>query len=403
MATSNKPNSNQTKKKRLRPVKPEQLPSSKKKAGFFSNLVVNVLTLGGRLEMSSRQKSIVALLLAAVVVGTFYYGVIFGFDFTRGDDTTTPSSSVFLNDPGFQREIQQLEGVGDAINVESTVYTRIKFEELPVYPEGWVKRNFSSAEVRNALLSGPEADFDNDGLTNKAEFLYGSNPKEAYSLCDNNLDQTEEDCVNTDGENVAAGISPLTGFELEESREIILERQDSTLVGSIEDSFATAAEEGVDFPSLYQLSRLIDLTDEAQEFNVNIVNDTRETYVNYLQLRVESVRKVLRTDEVETQLASLIQIYNFSQVEDLEAEREVYDEIVRALENAAVPSAYETSHRALVMAFTKVQELIDHRIEGIQTNTLGDSDYQARSKELATEIVWGYRVYAEEIDNRELI
>jgi hypothetical protein len=274
---------------------------------------------------------------------------------------------------------------------------------LPVYPSAWVERNFNSSEIRNTLLSGPEADFDNDGLSNKAEFLYGSDPKDSSTLCRPEFDPSVPACNLTDKEQVDNNISPLTGFELTESRELIIERQDENFASSINDSFETAAREGVDFPSLYQLSQLIDLSSEAEALDINIVEDTRESYVIYLQVRIESVKKVISEDELGTELAGLIQIYNLTQVDELEKEAQRYREVVNTLKNADVPSAYEESHRALVVAFEKIIELIEHRKNGVETNTLEDSQYQEISKELAVEVVWGYRVFAEKLSQQDLI
>ncbi len=338
--------------------------------------------------LGPRQKVGVAIFLTIVIIGSLFYVVNFGNPFIssqRGE-----RNLLFATSPEFQRNLQELQNVGGTIDPENIIYTRIKFEELPVYPEAWVKRNFSPEEFRNVLISGPEADADNDGLTNKAEYLYGANPKNKFSLCGSSTGEGPR-CGLSDKQNVDAGISPLTGFALENDQEIVIQRQGENVLKTINNSFENASEEGVDFPGLYQESKLIDLNQEFSEIEVLTNADNRQNFLNYLKLRVEIIRSVLSDEEQENELSGLIRIYSFSKVEELEAEKTKYGNVVNRLKNTEAPESFSDIHRANIIIFSKIEDLIDHRIAGITNDQTSSLEYQALSKEKAVEIVWGYR------------
>jgi hypothetical protein len=338
--------------------------------------------------LGPKQKVAVALFMTIAIVGSLFYVVSFGNPFIKND---TPSNDLsFAKSPEFQRNLQKLQNLGDTVNPQNIIYTRIKFEDLPVYPEAWVKRNFSQEEMRNVLISGPEADADGDGLTNKAEYLYGSNPKNKYSLCGSSTASGPR-CSLTDKENVDAGISPLTGFSLENDREIVIQRQGEGVLRTINNSFENASSEGVDFPGLYQESKLIDLENEFKEITILTNQDNRQNFLNYLKLRIEIIRSVLSDEEQANELSGLIKIYSYSKIEELEAEKVKYTDVINRLKNTQTPESFGDIHRANIIIFTKIESLIEHRIEGIKNQQTGNLQFQAISKEIATEIVWGYR------------
>jgi hypothetical protein len=330
-----------------------------------------------------------AILLTILVVGGFIY-------FSRNDslnfskkDPEQVSTNALTESPEFQKNLNKLRNINSALTPESIVYDRIKYQDLPVYPEGWVERNFTATELRNSLVSGPSADPDSDGLNNKAEFLYGSDPKNKYSLCGTN--NGEAKCQKTDKENVDALISPLTGFAIEDNQDILVSKQNQVFLKSVQESFEASSKEGVDFTILYQESKLIDLSSELDQDSFVVVPDTRSSFTDYIDTRVNILDALLTEDETDNQLGSLLSVYKTSKVEDLKQIYDKYDKLNQDLLKVGVPETYKGSHKALLMLFRKLKTLVKHRQVGFENQTTSSADYLAKSKKLAVEVVWSYR------------
>lgn len=343
-------------------------------------------------------KIISAIACTVVVVGSIFYISRYGFTipFTSKDEKKEVSTNLSA-EAKFQ--INQLKQLTRQINPINTGYEKIKFEDLELYPKGWVKRNFTQSEIANALVSGPGADTDGDGLSNKSEFLFGSNPKNKYTLCGTNAGADK--CKLNDRENVNKNLSPLTGFKLEESREIYVNPQDKSVIQSIENSFDTASEEGVDFPTLYQKSLTVDLTKELESKSPISVEFNRQTALDYINTRVAFLQVFLGDGQNNNQLSSLFTIYKLSSVDELKTLKQKYVEQQNKVKNAAVPDVYVPSHKALMLMVDKLVELIDHRISGLENKNLAMPENMNKSQRLAIEIVWSYRKMSDLISQVE--
>jgi hypothetical protein len=69
-------------------------------------------------------------------------------------------------------------------------------EELVIHAEGdsfaaWQRAHFTAAELGQALVSGTDADPDNDGMSNQAEYIAGTGPKDAKSLLEIRMIQVD--------------------------------------------------------------------------------------------------------------------------------------------------------------------------------------------------------------------
>jgi Bacterial TSP3 repeat len=278
-------------------------------------------------------------------------------------------------------------------------YKRYTLGQLNIYPDAWVNRNFNPSERVNTLISSPESDPDGDGLTNKEEYFYGSNPKKSRSLCEGfstgqkPVPTSPFECdQRSDKQLVTDGLSPLSGLELEVASSFTVLNQDIGIINNLKESFEKAANEGVDFPVLYQESRLIDLSAQASSIKFTTVEDNAVSITNYRLARAEA----LQSFSGQGGLSDLSQIYQVTKIEQLENLKNQYATQYSTLEKMQVPKRYDQAHRAYMMIFAKLKELIGLRQQALKDNKLSDPEYQRQGKVKSVEVFWGYRRLQEE-------
>ncbi|MEM1312097.1 MAG: hypothetical protein AAGF07_01390 [Patescibacteria group bacterium] len=347
-------------------------------------------------RLSNSQKNILALSLTTLIVSGiglswFVYKNPNYIDSLLGRNDESENSSENRDRPALRKALANLDETLQKVSNDSVLYQTINFEELPVYPQTWVESHFDSNEINNALIGGESGDPDNDGLSNKQEYLYGSNPRNSDSLCDGKVDNVI--CFGrTDKENVDLGISPLTGLELDTPKRIKLKKQDFAVVDKLQSSFETASEEGVDFPSLYQLSRQIDLSDEFDKVQVLTIDTTAESILEYQQFRIEILGEFAEDNE----LTSFTRIYELSTEEEFDDYIQQYSDIQSRMGSTQVPSRYANAHKAYVMLFQKLVDLVQHRKSGVMAGVINE-EFREKSRKLSTEMVWSYRRLNEEL------
>ncbi len=303
------------------------------------------------------------------------------------------------NDLATQKALSNLTERLSKLNSGQDLYQIVKLADLPIYPDSWVARNFSPEEKNNTLLSGPLADFDGDGLSNKQEYFLGSNPKIKDTLCEarkDNLPVNKSSKIICDGLGsdkiyVDKGISPLTGFTLETPQQFKILKQDLAILQGVKTSFETASSEGVDFPVLYQLSKNIDLTSESDQIEVKTTTDTPENIINYRQVRLD----ILTQSIGENQFSGLSQVYQTNKIEQLEIIKEQYQKQLDKLKISPVPQKMIPTHKTYILITKKLQALVEFRIYGIKDKKLNDPEFTKLAKQKATEVVWGYRILSE--------
>lgn len=303
------------------------------------------------------------------------------------------------NDLATQKALLNLNERLAKLNSGQDLYQIVKLADLPIYPDSWVARNFLAEEKNNTLLSGPLADFDGDGLSNKQEYFLGSNPKLKDTLCEarkDNLPVNKSSKIICDGLGsdkiyVDKGISPLTGFTLETPQQFKILKQDLAILQGVKTSFETASSEGVDFPVLYQLSKNIDLTSESDQIEVKTTTDTPENIINYRQVRLD----ILTQSIGENQFSGLSQVYQTNKIEQLEIIKEQYQKQLDKLKISPVPQKMIPTHKTYILITKKLQALVEFRIYGIKDKKLNDPEFTKLAKQKATEVVWGYRILSE--------
>jgi hypothetical protein len=272
------------------------------------------------------------------------------------------------------------------VNTEKLIYDTINFRDLPVYPESWVAKYFTSAEKGNQLLAGQTADADGDGLTNKEEYFYASNPRQKDTLCEGKTDGQK--CTGkTDKQLVEENISPLTGLELVKYETLRIKKQDFAILDNIQNSFENAAKEGVDFPTLYQLSRATDLSDQFKALRVITQDDNRENLLNYLNLRVNLLQDLIAQDQVSL----FTEVYQSTRVEDIRKTRDKYQAKNDELRTTPTPKKFENIHRSYIFFFENIVDLLNFRAEGIEKKTLESAESKKTNQTKAVAVVWAYR------------
>lgn len=342
------------------------------------------------------QKGIVAVVLSVAVVS----GGAFGIQFATNEEFRNGVMGVARpsDDLGLSQDLEaelswrfdELQKTLRRVTPVDTVATTISFFDLPIYPESWVKAIFTFDEQQNQLVWGPDADPDGDGLSNKQEFLYGSDPKAKYTFC---INVSDPDCKNkTDKDLINEGISPLTGEEIYTPTEIFIQRQDYNIIYKIQDSFETASKEGVNFPELFQLSKTIDLTAEYDKVPVNLVEDNRDSFLTYNQFRITILEDFVQNGEVSGFLA----IYTAKTDTEINALVKKYQDQLKQLVETAAPKAYEGLHRAYIFLYQKLVKLVELRSKLI-TQIQATEEEKELSRKYAIEVVWAYRKINEEI------
>ncbi len=340
-------------------------------------------------NLSQNQKKILAFLVSFLVLGLFLFGYNWftnpGFKYNFIPDNRPDSSTKAGANANVKKATTDLTNVLSNVNPENLIYEKVKFKDLPIYPKAWVEKNFTPQEQLNALVSGPSGDADSDGLNNKQEYLYGSNPKNKDSLCNGKIDNNS--CFGrTDKQNIDMGISPLTGFELESPTEIKVKKQDLLVVDKLQDTFNTATKEGVDFVTLYQLSKTIDLSDKMNEIKVVEVQENTNSMIAYQEARVNLLKDSASDDD----FSNFVKLYQLSTLDELNKESQKYRDFKERLAVMPVPKRYVPSHKAYIMFFDKMIELTEHRKTELGKEKFSD-EFRNKSKTLATEAVWAYK------------
>jgi hypothetical protein len=345
-------------------------------------------------NLTNQQKNILAIGLTVLIVGFISFlslsvhikdgRFVFSMPFSSPKDKRseqTKRKSFDINDA-----ISKLESQISQTKPTEFVVESIRFEDLNIYPTSWVERNFTAEERRNVLISGPNADPDNDGLNNRMEYMYSSNPKNAYTLCGRNTEE-KENCDKTDKENIENQISPLTGLAIQEVRNIIITRQDRIIAEELNDSMFNASESGVDFPEIYQLSASIDLTEELQKIEFSTIPDTRETLLKYMELKTEFLQEFSENGII----FSFSEIYKLIDKDALKILKDNYQNLYDNFKSTPVPKSQADFQRAVLFSLKKAIELIDIRIKILEGEIEDSQEQVEKNKQKAIELVWGFR------------
>jgi hypothetical protein len=348
------------------------------------------------------QKILVATVATLLIFGIFLFGLnlVTNTEF-RNSLLSLPKALQFNSNSKkiVQDQIQELDGLINQYKNEADYYREYSINDLDIYPTAWVERNFSSLERQNQLISGPAADPDSDGLTNKQEYFIGSNPKKAFSLCDGfNIGDKPIPTApfSCDGRNdkalYEAGLSPLTGLDLDIVPKFKILNQDFSIINSLKESVETASREGVDLPELYQRSRLIDLASVMDSQPVTSVEDNATNILTYRDSRIGILQDFFKQDS----LTVVSQVYSITKAEQFDNVISQYQGQVDNLAKLATPKKYTTIQKANLLLFKKLIELYQLRKSYFVAKKSESQEFKDKSKEKSIEVIWAYRRLNEE-------
>lgn len=339
-------------------------------------------------NFSNLQKQIFALLIPTIIIGG-------GLGFYLWSNQSNlplnqPDPEVKTNEvvERGKKAVNALQGKIIKSNPDKLLYSEITLEELKIYPENWVKFNFAKNQRDNVLISGPEADLDLDGLVNAQEFLYGSNPNSKYTFCGD----VKPDCQFTDKQLLDAGRSPLTNLLLELPKKFRIKKVDEKIIASVKESIGQASSEGVDFPKLYEQARTLNLGEDLKKVDITTVKDTRDSYLNYIQKRLEILQENNQTEE----LTAFSSVYKLVDIKKLVGLEDSFKKIKTELKALAAPDSLADFHRTSIFVVDKTLVVVEHRKKIIETQTAEDKTMMEKSQKNGRELFWAYRKLAEE-------
>jgi hypothetical protein len=270
---------------------------------------------------------------------------------------------------------------------DKLVFEDISLDDLQVYPKSWVARNFTALQLENQLISGAEADPDKDGLSNRQEFLYGSNPLKASTYCSVEAATKDEKCPKNDKQMIDANYNPLTGLALEIKKKFKVKKIDKNIAESVETPLSVASDQGFDFPKLYEESRKIDLSKDFSEIKVLTQKDSGEGVLNYYKTRLDILKDFAQDDE----LSSFGSVYGVLEVQKLDSLLTKYKAIYDKLVATVTPELIADYHRANILVVQKLIKVIENR-KTILANDKTETQAEVEaSKELAKQMLWAYR------------
>ncbi|GAB4148721.1 MAG: hypothetical protein OHK0017_11720 [Patescibacteria group bacterium] len=268
---------------------------------------------------------------------------------------------------------------------DSVFYKKLSLEDLPIYPKGWVKGYFSEEEQANKNISGEKADPDNDGLSNKLELIYGSNPKKADTL----------GAGKKDKEYVDAGVNPLTGLSMDkQSYSFMLLQSDEAALKSINDSSEVLFNEGINLPKMYEEAANADFNTEVASINLTVAeNPNRNQILSYLQQRAQLAQDSFGISFTQD-LASIYKTVDKNELQKLE------DRVrgqLNAFQAMVVPASEVNNHKAAIYFNQQLIKILELRKEYTAPDSKFDQSYSDKNMELVKRLVWAFRVMSVEV------
>ena len=336
---------------------------------------------------SQSYKKILALIIALFIVGGSTIAYISFNKVKLGVTPATDSTASTELADNANIAVENLKKTVANASPDKLIFEEISLDDLQVYPKSWVIRNFTPAQTENQLISGPEADPDKDGLSNRQEFLYGSNPLKASTYCDVKSTVVDEKCPKNDKQMIEANLNPLTGLSLDIKKKFKVKKIDRNVAESVETPLSVASDQGFDFPQLYEESRKIDLSDEFSKIKVLTQKDSGDGVLNYYKTRLDILKDFAQDDE----LSSFGSVYGVLEVQKLDNLLTKYKVIYDKLVATITPELIADYHRANIMVVQKLVNVIESRKNILSKDKTETKQEIDASKELAKQMLWAYR------------
>ena len=322
------------------------------------------------------KKMLVAVILTVLFIGGLGFAYIW----------TNPSLKQSLFGPKYNNVVYNSNSVIlsqadlDLLNYNpvETLIKKKTVKELPIFPKSYQKQYFSDVEIKDSSLSGPQADFDKDGLTNKEEYIYASNPKNPDTL----------GAGGKDSEYVQAGKNPLSGLPLDNiDFAYYFVNSDLAILEETNNDLDVLEEEGIHIPVLYEQARTKDYSEDLKQISLNVIdNPNRDDSITYLNKRL----LLLKDTVASNYLDNLSKIYQTKDKDVIAKLKLDNTSRVVSLQSMAVPKQEADIHQSMIYFFQQIDKLIDLRGEVIEKG-LERKDYDTKQDEIILRSVWAYR------------
>lgn len=277
--------------------------------------------------------------------------------------------------PSLNQESSSSQYFEPALSLFNLSYVFIQYTDLPIYPEEFTKKYFTDEELSKPQLTGPEVDADGDGLLNRQEFLFNTNPKKANTFC--SLQPENTTCeTKTDGDRVASGKHPKNNADLPDNLQFLLEKKYTENIGSLRETIQYGLSIGSDFPSIYA-DGLMEKSDTwYKEFEQNMVV-LDKTY----KPLIEEENNLLN----ERELQFYVEIMNASKTDSLSDLTGKYQKRLAAIEETKAEDFQQKIQTVNIGIYSTAKQITQALVELKKQPT--DAQLQANVKKLFQKLI----------------
>jgi hypothetical protein len=280
---------------------------------------------------------------------------------------------------------------------EKIAYQKISLFEADFYPETWIKANFEESEIANPLISGPEADADEDGLSNKKEFILGSNPKNNQTFCS----IKENECEKTDQEIYNEGKNPLNNLDLKLDYVFVIQ---NSFVNkeNFETAYTNAYKE--DFKVLEVINTYEDKNQVVEEKTGLIEVKTEENQKESTYF--EQIKKLSQIYLDRETFGSFLYLYQSDSIEANKEKVKNLKLLKEELEAVLAPPSKINLHQYLILSIKNDIQILENRIYIKEPKVLdenADNDESLVAEEKASKKKENTNLFLENVFVRERI
>ncbi|MCL5436106.1 MAG: thrombospondin type 3 repeat-containing protein [Patescibacteria group bacterium] len=223
-----------------------------------------------------------------------------------------------------------------------------------VIPISWYQQYFSDETITRVSIAGAEADPDKDGLTNKQEYLFGTNPM---------VSDTDRDGLS-DGAEVAAGTDPTDSASPVTSA---VQSKPSPVDNFVEEVKNQLSAEGVD--SEAEMNNFLKLDQAAvlptiPDSDIKLVPDSDASLQEY-QLAVSKIINEFSSGGIDSAFG---QAFSADSLSDAKALSEKFASYLARLRELRVPkSSVETQKNTLIF-FGALKKIADEKLAMLENS-----------------------------------
>ena len=294
--------------------------------------------------------------------------------------------SIFWINDMFSDSIKkkQFENQQSSLDKEfNQKFTQVSLFTLPIYPDYWVQQNFNQFEIANPLLSGPEGDFDKDGLINKYEFIYFSDPKKANTLCDSDKSQYKYKCNQdlkdlNDKQKLDQSIHPATGAKILNDYTYVLKKEqlDPDYLTRV---FKFAKAEDLYFTQSEHQSSSVNYSPQIEGLSLN---QNSSFTASGIDKYYSQIKDILHEFLVMDNFSTFLSVYESNQIEDLNLKKDEVDLALQQIVDLESPSQAKYFQQACIFWLQSLKQSLQNRINIQDINSKLEASEDQAQKDL---------------------